>query len=126
MAMQLNNAKPFFFGRIAIEITEKEVSEFGRILIDLWRQRKNNNMLMEKKKKRAYPARPRSGMSNKSTHRQKQPAEKEVSKFGRIVIDLWRQRKNNNMLMEEEKKRAYPFVFVCQFIEHAGHGYSCP
>ena len=51
MAMQLNNAKPFFFGRIAIEITEKEVSEFGRILIDLWRQRKNNNMLMEEKKK---------------------------------------------------------------------------
>jgi hypothetical protein len=64
-------------------------------------------------------------MSNKLTHRQKQPAEKEVSEFGRILIDLWRQRKNNNMLMEEEK-RAYPFVFVRQFIEHAGHGYSCP
>ena len=43
-------------------------------------------------------------MSNKLTRRQKQPAEKEVSKFGRIVIDLWRQRKNNNMLMEKKKK----------------------
>ena len=52
MAMQLNNAKPFFFGRIAIEITEKEVSKFGRIVIGLWRQRKNNNMLMEEKKKK--------------------------------------------------------------------------
>jgi hypothetical protein len=31
---------------------EKEVSEFGRILIDLWRQQKNNNMLTEKKKKK--------------------------------------------------------------------------